>query len=148
VTLTAHQAGPALSVSGEEAVRLWRAARRQAQPAIFPGYLDGLVEPFVRAVGAALAAGGVPEDVWGALEGIARFPPEGARPVHEVEWIIAGELVAAVADALKAEPEARHFAVAAARACWEATRALAEAKGPSRRRVLTVWVLAGGLARR
>ena len=148
MTLAAPQAGPALAASGEETVRLWRAARRQASPAYFPGLADGLVEPFVRAVGAALAAGGDPEDVWGALEGVLRFPPEGAVHAHELEWALAGEVAATVADALKAEPEVRRFAVAASRTCAERTRALAATKGPSRGRILVVRVLASALPRR
>lgn len=144
---THAEVGESLRIHAEETLRLWRSTRRHARPATFPGLLDDLIVPFVRAVGATLAAGGDPRAVWDALAGVARFPREGAAAEHEQEWQLAGEVAAAVADALHAGPDARLHAIAAARACSEATRWMSERPGPSQGPVLKVVVFAGGRTR-
>jgi len=148
VTGGAAGVGKALAASAGEALRLWRSARRHARPQVFPGLLDGLVEEFARAVGETFAAGWDPESVWSALEGVVRALPEGTGEELEAEWVLAGEVVSAIADALKAGPDARHHAIGAAREAFRRTTDLAASKGAWRGKVLVVRVLANGKPRR
>lgn len=148
MTATAAAVGHALAASADEALRLWRAARRHARPNVFPGLLDGLVGGFAPAVGETLARRQPPEAAWAALGGVVRLPHSGVAEELEAEWALAGEVASAIADAVKAGPEARHQAIAAARYCWERTRELAELAGPSRGPVLVVKVLGGAPAGR
>ncbi|MFT3912549.1 MAG: hypothetical protein QM704_00245 [Anaeromyxobacteraceae bacterium] len=137
---SAAEAGAMLERHAEDAVRLWRSARRQARPGVFPGTLDELVGPFVRAVGTTLIDEREPSAVWERVAGVLRCPREGASAEHEIEWTIAGEVAAAVAEALGVGQEVRLHAVAAARACAEASRRLAQQPGPSHGPVLKLLV--------
>jgi len=136
--------GKALAASAPEALRLWRSARRHARPGTFPGLLDGLVEGFAHAVGETFAAGREPEAVWSALEGVLRALPDGTPDELEAEWVLAGEVVSAIADALKAGPDARHHAIGAAREAYRLSTELTRSKGPWRGKLLVVRVLANG----
>lgn len=140
MTLSLPQAGMALASASDEALRLWRSACRAERRTAFRGLMDDLVEPFARHVGEAIASGTPPEGIWGALHGVARLPPD-AREEIEREWALAGEVVAAIADALHAGPEARQHAVAAAREASRRTLEMAAASPAPRGPVLAVRVI-------
>jgi hypothetical protein len=148
VTAQAAAVGQALADSAGEALRLWRAARRRARPRLACGLLDDLVEGFARAVGGTYAEGRGPEAAWSELQGRLRVLPAGTLEELEAEWSLAGEAVSAVADALKAGPEARQHAQAAAQDGLRRSGELAASAGPTRGAVLLVHVLSTGQPRR
>jgi len=140
VTLSTPQAGVALASASEEALRLWRSACRAERRTAFRALMDDLVEPFARRVGETLAAGAPPEEVWPAIWGVARLPRNAAEEIQR-EWALAGEVVAAIADALHAGPEAREHALAAAREASRRTLELVAASPAPPGPVLAVRVI-------
>ena len=142
MTLSLPQVGMALASASEEALRLWRAACRAERRTAFRGLMDDLVEPFARRVGEAIASGAPPEGIWGTIYGVARLPRNAGEEIDR-EWALAGEVVAAIADALHAGPEARQYAVAAAREASRRTLELAAASPAPRGPVLAVRVMEG-----
>ncbi|HYG69610.1 MAG TPA: hypothetical protein VD838_18185, partial [Anaeromyxobacteraceae bacterium] len=109
-------------------VRIWRSARGAARPGVFPGLLDGVVEPFLRSAGNALAAGEPPLGPWPRTVGLVRLDPRDVdASVREIEaeWDLLVEVLRASCEALDGEPSAFDWlekAVATARAGAPALR--------------------------
>jgi hypothetical protein len=103
-----REAGEAIAAAAGELTRIWRAARAQARPGVFPGASDGLVERFVGGLGEALVHGRPAEEAWARLDGVVRLDPAAEGEAEEelrAEWRILGEVLAAACDALRASPE-------------------------------------------
>lgn len=141
MTLSSAETGVALAAAADEALQLWRSALRQARPQVFPGLIDPLVETFARAVADTLAQGAPPENAWQAVSGVTRVLLVGEAEEVEAEWALAAEVLSAIGDALKAPPEVRQHALAAAREAFHRTLEIAESSGPTRGKVLAVRVL-------
>ena len=99
-----------------ELARIWREARAIARAHVFPGLIDGIVEPFLEACGGVLTARGKPEEVWPSLHGVVRSPPTPIGEVHR-EWALLGEVLAAATDAVPCEKEARAWLKGAVSDC-------------------------------
>lgn len=142
VTLGAGRAGEALAMAASELARIWRSARAEARPGVFPGLADGLVASFVTVAGEALVRGTAPEDVYPRLEGVVRLDPARIGRAEEelrAEWRLLGEVLAAACDALEAGPDATDRV---ARAVEHSRRALERVReGPLPAGVLRVYVL-------
>lgn len=144
MTLGAHRAGDAIARAAGELVQVWRAARAQARPAVFPGLVDGVLEDFVLRAGAALADGKDPALVWPACEGTVRlYPraPDRSRAELDAEWDLAVEVLASACEALDAGDEAAEWLARAVVFARSGARTLHRGGGP--RGVALVWLLSG-----
>ena len=149
MTLDAHRAGEALSASAGELARIWRSARAGARPDLFPGYLDGLIEPFVALAGEGLAAGRDPALLWPAAEGVVRVDGRDERRTLrelDAEWDLAEEVLHAACQTLDAGGAAREWISRAIVIARTGSRTLTDGSGPSG--VLTVRMLSRGATRR
>ncbi|BDG02786.1 hypothetical protein [Anaeromyxobacter oryzae] len=116
MSLDGRRAGEALATAASELTRIWRAARAEASPDVFPGLSDGLVERFVAGLGEALVLGRPAEDVWARAEGVVRLDPAASGLAEDelrAEWRLVGEVIAAACDALEAGPEVTDVAARA-----------------------------------
>jgi hypothetical protein len=106
VRLDARQTGEAIAAASDDLTRIWRAARLEARPDVFPGALDGVVADFVANVGEALLLGREPRDVWARTEGVLRVDPAEGLTNEELatEWRLVGEVLGAACEALDADP--------------------------------------------
>lgn len=111
MTLDVHRAGDAIATSAADLARVWRAGRAAARAGAFPGLLDGVVEPFLAALGAGLAAGRDPALIWTETTGVVRLPRDRRRAGEELEaeWDLVEEVLGASLQALDAEPAAREW---------------------------------------
>jgi len=149
MTLDAHRAGDALSASAGELARLWRSARAGARPDLFPGYLDGLIEPFFILVGEGLAAGRDPALLWPAAVGVVRVDgrdPRRTRSELDAEWDLAEQVLDAACQSLGAGDAAREWISRAIVIARTGSRMLPDGGGP--RGILAVRMLSGGATRR
>jgi len=144
VRLDTRRTGEAIAAAAGHLARIWRQARAEAWPAVFPGVLDGVVEPFLARVGEALATGQDPAAVWQGLVGIARLDRAQDGRAEEAmhgEWRLLGEVLAAAAEALGADAESADLAARAVEEGRRGTAALRE--GPRPAGVLVVRLLSG-----
>jgi hypothetical protein len=98
-----RRAGEALAHAAPDLARVWRTGRAASRPAVFPGLLDAIVEPFLTQVGEGLAAGRDPVLVWPAVEGLIRLDGrDGRRTTAELdaEWDLIQEVLEAACRAL------------------------------------------------
>jgi hypothetical protein len=102
--LDAARAATFLRQQAPELTRIWRLARTAARPDVFPGLLDGVVEPFFGACAELLRQGGAPQEVWTALEGLVRWPPSRSPAEQTLEWAVVRDVVAAACEAVNAAP--------------------------------------------
>lgn len=128
----ARRAGEALAQAAAELARIWRAARLEAPPEVFPGALDGVVESLVAAVGEALVMGRSPADAWGRAEGVVRVDPDPARTdaTFRAEIRLVGEVLASACEALRASAEVTDFVAQAVEATRQALEALVDGGRP------------------
>lgn len=143
MTLAGRRAGDAIAASAGELVRLWRAARAQARPKVFPGLLDGLVEDLFARLGEALAQGQDPALLWPGLAGLVRLDPhapERSRAELEAEWDVAHGVLRAACDALDAEDDVREWIARAVVLARSAARTLERGRPPG---VVIAWALSG-----
>jgi hypothetical protein len=144
VTVDLRRTGEAIGAAAGELTRIWRSARLEALPELFPGTLDGVVEPFVTAVGDALVLGQEPEEIWGRLVGTVRADraaPGGLRETWRAEWGLLAAVLAATCDALEAQADAVDRVARAVEGARRGTEALLAGEGPDG--VLVVWTLGG-----
>lgn len=142
MTMAAELAGEALRVAAGELVRAWRSARLSRSAALFPGALDGVLQPFLEALGEALAEGRAPEEAWASTAGVVRLL-SGARgwEVLASEWETVAGVLAAACDSLQAEPAARERVTRTVGAAARGVAELGAAAGPAA--VLVVHLLGG-----
>jgi hypothetical protein len=132
MTLDARAAGQALQAVAPELTRIWRQVRADARAGVFPGLVDGVVEPLLREAGVALDAGEDPEGTWEATAGVVRTDardPEAAAREITVEWLILGEVLGAAFQALQVTPAARAALARALDAAKAAAPDLARGRG-------------------
>lgn len=123
--------GRALLRAAPDLARVWRLARRQSRPRVFPGLLDGVVRGFLEAAGRALAGGDAPEQAWAATAGMVRLGPAGAEDELTAEWALLMEVLAAACESYRADPEVGEWLARAVAAGERATATLsAGAKAP------------------
>jgi hypothetical protein len=140
----ARDAGEAIALAAEALARIWRSARVEAPPEVFPGAIDGVVASFVAAVGEALVMGRVPAEAWARTEGLVRLDPrrETTEAALDAEARLVGEVLASTCEALHAPAEVADFAARATEALRQALAGLlADAAPPPG--VVTVTVLSG-----
>ena len=63
----------------DELTRIWRMARAEARPEVFPGLLDDVVGSFFETCADLLSRGAAPEEVWAGVAGLV------GRTVADVE---------------------------------------------------------------
>jgi hypothetical protein len=144
MTLDVRRTGEAIGAAAAELTRIWRAARLEARPDLFPGTLDAVVEPFIAGVGEALVLGREPEEVWGGLTGVVRADgraPGGAEDLWLAEWRLLAEVLAAACEALQAPADVPDQVARAVEEARRGTEDLLEGAGPDG--VLVVWTLGG-----
>ncbi len=149
MTLDARRAGDALALSAADLARVWRSARAPTRPGVFPGYLDGVIEPFFALAGEGLAEGRDPALIWPAVTGVVRVDGRDARRTRaelEAEWDLVEEVLEAACRALDAGDAAREWISRAVVIARTDSRTLGAGGGPPG--ILTVRVLSGGGATR
>jgi hypothetical protein len=116
----------------DQLTRIWRLARAEARPGVFPGLLDGVVEGFFDVVAEQLDASAPPEAPWQALRGVVRWPPPLAPGELTEEWSVLREVLGAACESVNAAPAVAAWLAAAVAACEAGTAALADdrAGGP------------------
>lgn len=140
----AREAGEALAQAAGSLADVWRGARVEVEPSVFPAALDGIVASFVGAVGEGLVAGRAPEDAWARTEGVVRVDPgAGAtRAAFAAETRVLGEVLATACGALRAPPEVHDVAARAVEALRQALDRLLAGEPPPPG-VLVVRLLSG-----
>jgi hypothetical protein len=140
----AREAGEAIALAAEALARIWRSARVEAPPDVFPGALDGVVASFVAAVGEALVMGRAPADAWARTEGIVRLDPHRGttETAFDVEARLVAEVLASTCETLEAPAEVTDFAARATEALRQALAGLL-AGGTPPVGVVTVTLLSG-----
>jgi hypothetical protein len=135
VSLDPARTGEALLATAGELHRIWRSARAELRPDVFPGLADGAVGALLDAAARALAAGGAdPEAIYAGVGAVVRIDPRD-RPWSEAEvaneWRLAREVLRATCAALDAAAPARDLLVAAAEAGARGAAALVSGRGPA-----------------
>ena len=133
MTLDRRRSGDAIAGSAEDLARVWRAGRASTRPIAFPGLLDGVVEPFLRAAGEALASDRDPATVWPATSGVVRLDArdrESTLEELEAEWDLVREVLGAALRALGADEGASVWMERALETARAGTRALSGAGAP------------------
>jgi hypothetical protein len=85
---------------------VWRAGRTASRPAVFPGLLDAVAEPFLTRLGEALSDGRDPALVWPAVDGVIRVDGRDPRMTTaeiDAEWDLFEEVLRAACRALGAD---------------------------------------------
>ncbi len=148
MTLEARRAGDAIARSAGDLARVWRAARLQARPDVFPGLLDAVVQDFFARAGELLAAGRDPALVWPSTVGLARLDPRArdrGREEIDAEWDLAAGVLASAREALGAGDDVAEWLARAIVLARAGSRGLDAGGGPPG--IAVVWVLSG-IARR
>jgi hypothetical protein len=144
VTKSARRAGDALVRASGELVRIWRSARAQDRPAVFPGLLDGLLPDFFLRAADGLGAGRDPALVWTECEGIVRLDPrdlDRSREELDAEWDLAEQVLVSACEALEAGDAASEWLARAIVIARTGSRTLDARSGPEG--VAVVWWLSG-----
>ncbi len=116
MTLEARRAGDAIARSAGDLARVWRAARLQARPDVFPGLLDAVVQDFFARAGELLAAGRDPALVWPSTVGLARLDPRARdRGREEIDAALKAYWLERAQSAPTAEDLKQHLAEESAR---------------------------------
>jgi hypothetical protein len=124
-----------------ELTRLWRIARSSERPDVFPGLLDGVVQPFLDAAGELLERGGAPQDAIQRARGVVRWPPAIAPAELGAEWAVLRDVVATASESVNCDPPAAEWLARAVDAASEATAAMDGGRGPVPAGVAVVLVL-------
>ena len=132
--------GHFLRQQSEELTRIWRLARATARPTVFPGLLDGVVQPFFERAGELLPAGAAPEDIWQGLVGVVRRAPAIGPGELTQEWAVLVEVLAAACESVNAEPAVAEWLTGAAAAGEAGTTKLVEGRGAAPPGVVTAVV--------
>jgi hypothetical protein len=133
MTHEARRAGEAIATAAAQLTSIWRAARSEARPDVFPGLSDAVVERFVAGLGEALVLRREPEEVWARAEGVLRLDLPAAGHADDelrAEWRLVGEVIAAACDALDAGPGVADFAARAVEAARHGIEAVRERVPP------------------
>ncbi len=144
MTRSARRAGDAIARAAPDLARIWRGARRQARPQVFPGLIDGIVEDFFARAGEALGDGRDPALVWPQTVGTMRVDPRAifrSLDEIEVECDLAQEVLASAARALGAGPEATEWLARAVVIARNGARTVHAGLGPPG--VVLVWAVSG-----
>jgi hypothetical protein len=134
VSLSPARTGEALLVTAGELLRIWRSARAQVRPDIFPGLADAAVGAFLERAARALGAGGAdPAAIYAGLVAPIhvdpRDPHRSAREI-ETEWRLLGEVLRATCEALGADEDSRAALARAIQVARERTEDLVAGRGP------------------
>jgi hypothetical protein len=134
--ITPRRAGDAIAAAAGDIARLWRSANGGVRPA----RIDALAEPFVQALGEALARGDGPGAAWAQAAGTARLDDRDVeRSLEEIdaEWVALGTVLAATADALGADSATRAFLAEAIEKARAGSRTLGTNGAPAR--IVVLW---------
>jgi hypothetical protein len=129
-----------LRQQSDELTRIWRMARAAERPDVFPGCLDDVVVRFFARAANLLAGGAAPEDLWGDLCGLVRWPPALAPGELAEEWAILLEVLSAACESVNADPSVSAWVERAVAACQAGTSALAGGRGKAPRGIATALV--------
>jgi hypothetical protein len=132
--------GHFLQQQSDELTRIWRLARATARPTVFPGLLDGVVQPFFERAGELLLAGGPPDEVWEGLVGVVRWAPAVGPGELTQEWAVLVEVLAAACESVNAEPPIADWLARAAAMAEAETTKLVEGRGAAPPGVVTAVV--------
>jgi hypothetical protein len=149
MSLDPRRTGDALASACPDLARVWRAVRAAERPGVFPGLLDGLVEPFLALAAEALAARRHPALVWPAVSGVVRADArDPARTLAELEaeWDLLEQVLGSACKALDADGEAREWISRALALARAGARRLPDGEGAPG--ILTVRVFSGLAATR
>ncbi len=138
--LAPAKVGLFLHQQADELTRIWRLARATARPTVFPGLIDGLVQPFFERAGELLRGEAPPESVWQGLAGLVRWAPAIAPGEMTQEWAVLVEVLAAACESVNADPAVADWLARAASAGEAGTAALAGGKGTAPSGILTTIV--------
>jgi hypothetical protein len=149
VSLDPRRTGDALAAAAADLARAWRSARAAERPRVFPGLLDGVVEPCLAAAAEALAAGKHPALAWPAAAGCVRADARDALRTREeldAEWDLLEQVLGSACKALGADDDARGWIARALALARAGARRLPDREGAPR--ILTVRVFSGLAATR
>lgn len=134
MSLDLARTGEALLATSSELHRIWRSARAQIRPNVFPGLLDEAVGAFLERAGRWLEAGaGDPAEPYRRIAGVVRVDALDRRwsaSEIDTEWRLAGEVLKATCDALDAGKDARDLLARAIDVAREGADDLARGRGP------------------
>ncbi len=120
----AVRVGHFLAQQAEELTRIWRLARAEARPEVFPGLLDDVVVRFFSLAGDLLARTAEPEDAWPRLAGLVRWPPPLAPGELAEEWAVLLDVLSATCESVNAPGDVASWLERAVKACASGTAAL------------------------
>ncbi|HSN92678.1 MAG TPA: hypothetical protein VLS93_15715 [Anaeromyxobacteraceae bacterium] len=145
MSLDLRRSGEALLATSGELLRIWRAARAEVRPGVFPGLADGLVAAVLERAAQRLSAGGgdAADPYRGAVALVRADPRVPAISAEEIEteWRVLAAVLRAVCDALDVEEEPRAFLARVVEVARADAEALAHGRGPAG--VLVVGQLSG-----
>jgi hypothetical protein len=124
----------------DELTRIWRMARAEARPEVFPGLLDDVVGSFFETCAALLSRGAAPEEVWAGVAGLVRWQPELAPRELDAEWEVAADVLAAACESVNGERTVSAWLERAASACQAGTAALLEERRQVPAGIVTTFV--------
>ena len=135
MSLDHRRTGEALLATSGELLRIWRSARAQVRPGVFPGLADGLVAAVLeRAAQRLTSGGGDPADPYRGAVALVRVDPR-VRSVSaeeiDTEWRVLGEVLRATCDALDVADAPRRFLANVVEVARADAEALAEGRGPA-----------------
>lgn len=116
--------GAFLRQQAEELTRIWRVAHASEGPPVTPALIDGVVTSFFEGAGDLLAAGELPEAVWGAITGVVRWAPPLVPDELVREWGLVREVIAAACDSVNAAPAVAEWLERAVTVCEAETARL------------------------
>ena len=122
--LGADKMGVFLRQHREDLTRIWRLARADARPDVFPGLLDDVIGAFFESCGDLLEAEGPPEQVWTRLSGLVRWPPSLAPGELNEEWSVLGDVLSAACESVNAKETVKEFLSRGIEACRAGTASL------------------------
>jgi hypothetical protein len=137
-----QQVGAFVRHQAEELTRLWRLARADERPAVFPGLLDGTVPSFLAEAGALLERGGEPGEAILRAAGALRWPPAIAPAELSAEWAVLRDVLLTSCESVDCEPAASAWLARAIEAADAATAAVDGGRGPTPPAITVVLVLA------
>ena len=135
MSLDPVHAGEALQATAGELHRIWRAARAQVRPRVFPGLADDAAGRLLDRAARALLEGALDTgDPYRELAAFVRLDPrhpDASGAELDTEWRLLGEVLRATCEALDAGDEAREFLARAVETAREGVTDLMGGRGPA-----------------
>lgn len=134
MSLDPVHAGEALQATAGELHRIWRAARAQVRPQVFPGLADDATGRLLDRAAEALLEGAedarAPYRHLGAIVRLDPRHPDSSEAEIETEWRLLAEVLRATCEALDAGDATRDFLARAVEAAREGASELVRGNGP------------------